>query len=87
MLRLLHEQGRVEGMETAFHTKSGKILFSSLSAVIVEIGGAQCVLTTSQDITERRRAADRLRQSEEKYRSRWNWRLTESIALLVTAVS
>jgi PAS domain S-box-containing protein len=69
MLRLLHEQGRVEGMETAFHTKSGKILFSSLSAVIVEIGGKQCVLTTSQDITERRRAADRLRQSEEKYRS------------------
>jgi PAS domain S-box-containing protein len=69
MLRLLHEQGRVEGMETAFHTKSGKVLFSSLSAVIVEIGGVQCVLTTSQDITERRRAADRLRQSEEKYRS------------------
>jgi PAS domain S-box-containing protein len=69
MLRLLHEEGRVEGMETAFHTKSGKVLFSSLSAVIVEIGGAQCVLTTSQDITERRRAADRLRQSEEKYRS------------------
>src|SRR5215467_6697493 len=69
MLRLLHEQGRVEGMETAFRTKSGKTLFSSLSAVIVEIGGAQCVLTTSQDITERRRAADRLRQSEEKYRS------------------
>src|SRR5215472_4832101 len=69
MLRLLHEQGRVEGMETAFRTKSGKVLFSSLSAVIVEIGGAQSVLTTSQDITERRRAADRLRQSEEKYRS------------------
>jgi two-component system, cell cycle sensor histidine kinase and response regulator CckA len=69
MLRLLHEQRRVEGMETAFRTKSGKILFSSLSAVVVEIGGAQCVLTTSQDITERRRAADRLRQSEEKYRS------------------
>jgi PAS domain S-box-containing protein len=56
-------------METAFHTKSGKVLFSSLSAVIVEIGGVQCVLTTSQDITERRRAADRLRQSEEKNRS------------------
>jgi two-component system, cell cycle sensor histidine kinase and response regulator CckA len=69
MLRLLHEQGCVEGMETAFHTKSGKVLFSSLSAVIVEIGGQKCVLTTSQDITERRRAADKLRQSEEKYRS------------------
>ncbi|HJY87778.1 MAG TPA: PAS domain S-box protein [Candidatus Acidoferrales bacterium] len=69
MLRLLREQGRVEGMETAFHTKSGKVLFSSLSAVIVEIGGVQYVLTTSQDITERKRAAERLRQSEEKYRS------------------
>src|SRR5262245_44899801 len=69
MLRLLREQGRVEGMETAFRTKSGKVLFSSLSAVIVEIGGVQCVLTTSQDITERKRAAERLRQSEEKYRS------------------
>ena len=69
MLRLLHEQGRVEGMETAFRTKSGKVLFSSLSAVMVEIGGLQCVLTTSQDITERRRAAEKLRLSEEKYRS------------------
>ena len=69
MLRLLHEQGRVEGMETAFRTKSGKVLFSSLSAVIVEIGGRQCVLTTSQDITERKRAAEKLRLSEEKYRS------------------
>jgi PAS domain S-box-containing protein len=69
MLRLLREQGRVEGMETAFRTKSGKTLFSTLSAVIVEIGGAPCVLTTSQDVTERKRAAERLRQSEEKYRS------------------
>jgi PAS domain S-box-containing protein len=69
MLHLLREEGRMEGMETAFRTKSGKSLFSSLSAVLVEIGGVQCVLTTSQDITERRRAAEKLRRSEEEYRS------------------
>jgi PAS domain S-box-containing protein len=68
MLRLLRQHGRVE-METGFRTKTGKVLFSSLSAVIVEIGGVQCVLTTSQDITERKRAAEKLRRSEEQYRS------------------
>jgi PAS domain S-box-containing protein len=69
MLRLLREQGHVEGMETAFRTKTGKPLFSNLSAVLIEVGGKQCILTTSQDITERRRAAEKLQRSEEEYRS------------------
>lgn len=69
MLHTLREQGRVDGMEAGFRTKGGKTLFSSLSAVLIEIGGAQCILTTSQDITERKRAAEKLRRSEEEYRS------------------
>lgn len=69
MLRCLSEQGYVEAMETSFRGKTGAVLIVSLSAVVVEIGGVQCVLTTSQDITGRKRAAEKLRRSEEQYRS------------------
>jgi two-component system, cell cycle sensor histidine kinase and response regulator CckA len=69
LLRCLSEQGYVEAMETSFHRKTGAVLLVSLSAVVIEIGGVQCVLTISQDITERKRAAEKLRRSEEQYRS------------------
>jgi two-component system, cell cycle sensor histidine kinase and response regulator CckA len=69
LLRCLSEQGYVEAMETSFRGKTGAALLVSLSAVVVEIGGVQCVLTTSQDITGRKRAAEKLRRSEEQYRS------------------
>src|SRR5215467_11000762 len=69
LLGALAEKGRVESMEVCFRKKTGEIFFVNLSAEIVEIGGAQCLLATSQDITDRRRGADELRQSEEQYRS------------------
>jgi two-component system cell cycle sensor histidine kinase/response regulator CckA len=69
LLSRLSEQGYVEAMETCFRRKTGAVLLVSLSAVVVEIGGVQCVLTTSQDITERKRAAEKLSRSEEQYRS------------------
>jgi PAS domain S-box-containing protein len=69
LLRSLSEQGYVEAMETSFRGKTGAVLLVSLSAVVIEIGGVQCVLTISQDITERKRAAEKLRRSEEQYRS------------------
>ncbi len=69
MVRALHEHGRVESMEACFRKKTGEVFFANVSAEVVEIGGARCVLATSQDITERRRAAEELRRSEEQYRS------------------
>ena len=39
------------------------------SAELIEIGHVQCVLATSQDVTERTRVTEELRRSEEQHRS------------------
>ena len=69
MLRALQEEERVAPMEVCFRKKTGEIFFANLSVEIIEIGGIRCVLATSQDITERKKASEELRRSEEQYRS------------------
>ncbi|MBZ5504508.1 MAG: PAS domain S-box protein [Acidobacteriia bacterium] len=69
MVQALMANGRLESMDTCFRKKTGEVLFVHLSAELIEIGNVQCVLATSQDITERKLAAEELRRSEEQYRS------------------
>lgn len=62
LLRQLHEKGVVEDFETALRTKDGRIIVGSMWAELMEVDGEKCVLTTTLDITERKRAeADRNR--------------------------
>jgi len=65
----LKSKGRVESMETSFRKKNGEIFFVHLSAELIELGKLQCVLATSQDVTEERRLVEELRRSEEQHRS------------------
>ena len=69
LVQILQEKGRVESMETTFRKKNGDIFFVHLSAELIEIGKLQCVLATSQDVTEHRRVVEELRISEEQHRS------------------
>jgi len=69
LVRILKSKGRVESMETSFRKKNGEIFFVHLSAELIEIGKLQCVLATSQDVTEHRRVVEELRISEEQHRS------------------
>ena len=69
MVQDLSAHGRVELLETSFRKKNGDIFFVHLSAELIEIGNVQCVLATSQDITESKRVAEELRRSEEQHRS------------------
>ena len=69
MVQGLTAHGRVELLETSFRKKNGEIFFVHLSAELIEIGNVQCVLATSQDITESNRVAEKLRRSEEQHRS------------------
>lgn len=69
MMETLVQDGRLDAVETSFRTKAGELLHMRFSAEVIEIGNVQCVLATSQDITERRHAAEDLRRSEEQYRS------------------
>ena len=69
VMQSLMTNGRLESMETSFRKKNGEIVFMHFSAERIEIGNVQCVLATSQDVTERNRVAEELRRSEEQYRS------------------
>lgn len=65
----LTRNGKIEGMELQFRKKSGEILTGLYSAEIIEIDNEKSILSTVIDITERRKAEEDLRRSEEKYRT------------------
>ena len=60
--RLLAEHGRVQDFEAAVRTKGGEIRTCLLSSEIIELEGRRCLLTGSNDITERKRLEDDLRR-------------------------
>lgn len=68
-LRILDEEGAVRDMEVLARIKSGEIRSFLLSIEIIELEGEPCMLVATNDITERKRAAEALRQSEERYRT------------------
>jgi PAS domain S-box-containing protein len=69
VLRLIREQGFVRDLDVRFRRKSGELMDGLFSAEKIRIGGKTCVLSTSIDITEQKRAQEALRRSEEYFRS------------------
>jgi PAS domain S-box-containing protein len=69
VMQLMEQQGFVHGCEVRFQNRAEEIRVALLSLEKVELKGAACLLTTIQDITERRRAEDALRESEDRFRS------------------
>ncbi len=67
MTRLLEEQGTMRHEEYDFRTKSGEICTWLCSADIINIGGESCMLAVATDITERKKAQEALRESEERF--------------------
>jgi PAS domain S-box-containing protein len=54
--------------EIDFTTKSGQKGTAIFSGVMVEVGGEKNVLVTVQDITARKKAEEKIRENEEKFR-------------------
>lgn len=83
MISLLDENGRVDDFETNFYTKSREVRLVQVSAVVLKIGLHERLFASSNDITEERRKARELKQSEERFRdiaeyaSDWFWELDE----------
>jgi len=67
VLQMLAEGKKVRDFEIGLMGKSGNLLVGLLSAEIIEIGAEQCLLGMVNDITERKKAEEALRKSEEKF--------------------
>ncbi|MCP4539353.1 MAG: PAS domain S-box protein [Chloroflexi bacterium] len=68
----LRETGQVENMETQFRNKDGTVSDYLISARPLMVGGEQCVISITRDISERKRAEQARRTSEASYRSIFN---------------
>ncbi len=85
LVRQLREQGSARNLELAFRIRTGEIRIGLLSAEIIDLGGRACMLTVSNDITERKAAQRALEASEARYAlaaqgandGLWDWDLRE----------
>ena len=64
----LSKGGKVRGREFRFRKKSGELMTGLYSAEIIPINNQKYVLSSIADITDRKRAEEALRESEERFR-------------------
>ena len=67
--QLLKAAKPIHNFEAQAGTKSGEMRSTLVSAEVIELGGEPCMLFVSNDITERKRSEEALRQSEELFRT------------------
>ncbi|WP_243374261.1 PAS domain S-box protein [Geotalea sp. SG265] len=72
VLQMLTRGEKVRNLELRFRQKSGAIIYSLFSAEVIVIGGQRCLLSLTTDIGARKRAEEKLRRSEERYRRLYN---------------
>jgi PAS domain S-box-containing protein len=65
----ISEKGRVFGKIISYKTKKGDIIYGLSSMSVVTVNGEPCNLSTVVNITENRKAEEKLRESEELFRN------------------
>ncbi len=63
----LQKEGRVLNFETSFRKKSSEIFTGWISGEIIDLQGTQYVLSTINDVTERKRTEEILKETEAKF--------------------
>jgi PAS domain S-box-containing protein len=69
LFKIIHEKGQVPNFEKQFRTKTGRIGFMQASMGRTTIAGEECILIFGRDITASKLAEEKLRESEENYRT------------------
>jgi two-component system, NtrC family, sensor kinase len=69
IMRKLEESGRVVNEEYSCLTKSGEIRTMLFSAEPITLAGEPCIIAVTTDITERKQMEEKIRKSEERYRT------------------
>lgn len=68
MIEMLNREGRADNIESDVRTKDGTIFTGLISATTLTLQGQRHLLSITRDISERYRAQQALKASEEKYR-------------------
>ena len=78
-LKRLKADNKVDPIDVKVYTKSGEILTTLFSGDIIVLNNEPHLITIASDISDRRKAEQELKESEEKYRSLFN-NMTEGFA-------
>ena len=62
VLAALGEQGSAHNLELVFHTKTGEARIHTVNVDLVDIGDEKYILSTTQDITERKQAEEQIQR-------------------------
>ncbi|MCB2195227.1 MAG: PAS domain S-box protein [Bacteroidetes bacterium] len=62
LVKRLKKDGYVENLESEFRTKDGRITTALMSATILQIDGEPCILSMTRDITELKKAEEKIRK-------------------------
>ncbi len=65
----LRSEGAVRNLEVSMRMKDGKLRHFIISTDLITLGGKPCLLTIGNDITERKKAEDAWRESEQRFRA------------------
>lgn len=68
-IQILQTRGKVSGFEILMRSKSGEIFAAIFSGDPITVNSEPCMLSMAINITERKKAEDALRRSEDKYRT------------------
>ena len=69
VLQELQKQGSLHNREGLLRTKSGEIRSLMISVHPIQLGATPCLIYLAHDITDRKRAEEALRKSEDRYRA------------------
>jgi len=67
-MEILKKKGKLRDLEVSFRRKDGSIIHVLINVDVIEQDGRKVLLATTRNITERMKAVDALKESEEKFR-------------------